>query len=225
MYMFKSNRKGAYSQNFLQHILHHPNTHTHTHAQWTVHSYTGSSPSTGGVGCRCTAPEDHLPGTLSQSRQPKQAFYLQGLIKLIELACCGFWTQIRLACYYCVIRVPCYSNSRLLLAASLAPFLSLCFSLPENTEAFHTFIYNLYLLDTWHSFSVTNKTWGIPVKATPMLKIWFIDLEYHMVLIAPSRQAWLPTIWLIQWSTECFSFSSVLKTWTELKVGRWNLFL
>lgn len=39
---------------------------------------------------RRTAPEDHLPGNLSQSQQLKQALYLQGLIKLIELACCGF---------------------------------------------------------------------------------------------------------------------------------------
>lgn len=75
---------------------------------------------------RWTAPKDHLPGTRSQSQQPKQALYLQGLIKLIELACCGFWTQIRLACYYCVIRVPCYCNSRLLLAASLPLSLSVC---------------------------------------------------------------------------------------------------
>lgn len=39
---------------------------------------------------KCAATEDHLPGTLGQSQQPKQAFYLQGLIKLIELACFGF---------------------------------------------------------------------------------------------------------------------------------------
>lgn len=39
---------------------------------------------------KCAAIEDHLSGTLGQSQQPKQAFYLQGLIKLIELACCGF---------------------------------------------------------------------------------------------------------------------------------------
>lgn len=39
---------------------------------------------------KCAATEDHLSGTLGQSQQPKQAFYLQGLIKLIELACFGF---------------------------------------------------------------------------------------------------------------------------------------
>lgn len=130
---------------------------------------------------RLTAPEDHLPGTLSQSRQPKQAFYLQGLIKLIELACCGFWTQIRLARYYCVIRVPCYSNSRLLLAASLALFpLSRSLRLHNTGWSFsHIHISAPYLLDTrrvtvsWKSKTEAHLT---PANATPAFMLeWSVS--------------------------------------------------